>query len=71
MNWNYRIVFKDEGYAIHEVYYDTEGEPTTCTVQAISPYGDTLRELIEDMEHYMEAIGRSVLKYDEIEWNGT
>ncbi len=71
MTWNYRIVFKDDGYAIHEVYYDSEGEPTACTVQAVSPFGETVMELRQDARAYMTALGRPVLKYDEIEWNGT
>ncbi len=65
MRWDYRVVRKDDGYAVHEVYYE-DGEPVMVTERAISPYGDTEKELWDDMLAYQAAIARPVLDYDDI-----
>ena len=72
MTWNYRVVHKvykgvDE-YAIHEVYYDDDGAPKLVTTNSISPYGNTYKEFIDDMAHYVAALGRPIIEYDDIDW---
>lgn len=63
--WNYRVILKDGQYAIHEVFYNDQEEPEACTVDSIGPVGDTLAELVEDMEHYARALERPVLVYED------
>ena len=70
MTWNYRVVHKvykgTDEYGIHEVYYDDDGAPETVTVNPVGPYGNTHEEFIDDMAHYVAALGRPVLEYDKI-----
>ncbi len=80
MTWNYRVVHKhiecpDHGetcslcsdeYGIHEVYYNDDGAPETVTVSPVGPYGNTYEEFIDDMAHYVSALSRPILEYDEI-----
>lgn len=65
MTWNYRIVktTSEDGdrYAIHEVYYDANGNPTSHTVEPACPIGETLEELQVEMERYQKAMGKPVL----------
>lgn len=63
--WNYRVILKDDEYAIHEVYYDDQGEPEACTVDPVGPVGDTLADLVKDMDHYLRALKRPVLEYED------
>jgi hypothetical protein len=62
--WNYRVILKDGQYAIHEVFYNDQCEPWACTKEPVGAAGDTLAELIEDMEHYLRALKRPVLAYE-------
>ena len=73
MSWNYRVVKKrhgpdetDVGYAIHEVYYDSDGNPTSCTVREMEPWGETLEELESDMKMFTVALQKPVLIFEEI-----
>lgn len=36
MTWNYRILAYDGGFALHEVYYDRAGAPTSWTETPVS-----------------------------------
>jgi len=64
--WDYRVIRKGEEYAIHEVYYDDQGAVETCTVEPVGVAGDTLAELREDLAHYIRALDRPVLVYEEM-----
>lgn len=70
MTWNYRVVRKQtadgEYYGIHEVYYDSDGNPEMVTVEPVAPCGDTLQELVDDMRYYIIAVSRPVLDYEDI-----
>lgn len=65
MTWNYRIIKRtfDTGdlYAIHEVYYDADGNPFGHTVEPALPQGDTLDELRADFDNYRKAFDAPVL----------
>ena len=63
--WNYRVILKDGQYAIHEVFYNDQGEAWTCTEDPVGVAGDTLAELAEDLEHYRQALDRPVLAYED------
>jgi hypothetical protein len=50
MSWNYRIIRDkqaDGSYwlAVHEVFYEADGTPTSCTKEPISVEGETVEEL--------------------------
>ena len=53
---------KNGHYAIHEVYYDEEGESWTCTEDPVCPEGGTLEALREEMGHYQRALEHPVLE---------
>lgn len=65
MTWNYRIIKTtfdtEDRYAIHEVYYDTDGNPALHTVEPAAPQGDTLDELRADFDNYRKAFDAPVL----------
>jgi hypothetical protein len=64
--WKYRVILKNGRYAIHEVYYDEEGEPWTCSEGPVCPEGDTLEALREGLEHYQRALESPVLEYADL-----
>ena len=75
--WNYRIVKKTHDYdsivnpgekhvtfGIHEVYY-RNGEPSMTTVDPMKPQGETLDELKEDVQHFLAALDKPVLNFED------
>lgn len=41
MTWNYRIIKSEDGYlALHEVFYDEDGNPSSCTEKPVSFIAD-------------------------------
>ena len=60
------MILKDGRYAIHEVFYDEEGESWTCSEDPVCPEGDTLEALREELEHYQRALEWSVLEYADL-----
>ena len=52
MTWNHRVLRQTHrlggkdyvGFAVHEVYYDDTGEPTSWTADPVAVAGDTWRE---------------------------
>ena len=71
-HWNFRVIRKEIDYpngtkyvtfGIYEVYY-TEGKPTACTMEMMSPHGETLDELKQDIEWYQLALSKPVLDFD-------
>ena len=71
MTWNHRVIRRvneqgEEYYAIHEVYYNEDNEPHMVTEEAVSPFGETLEELEQDMEWFIKAMRHPVLNYEEI-----
>ncbi len=74
MSWNYRVckrTFKntqsfEEQYEIHEVYYDDEnGKMNGWTNDAISPSGESLKELKEELLRMLEALDKEVIEINE------
>lgn len=68
MTWNYRVVHRlvsnEHIYAIHEAYYD-DNKKTSITEEPVHPQGESLDELKRDCEHYLQALERPVLEYDD------
>lgn len=76
--WNYRVLrrvlkghnYTEDEYSVHEVYYDPQGNPTSCSVDPQAPHGETMEELHADLERYTEALAKPTLDYDAIVANG-
>ena len=68
MNWNYRVIrhISDGCLMIHEVYYSKKGKPEMMTENPSYPSGETLKELQEDLDIYLIAMGRPVLDEKDI-----
>ena len=75
MSWNYRVLRQVElgpdgkemiYYGIHEVYYNSAGVPTTCSINPMSPFGETFEELVSDLRYFSEALEKPVLDFDSI-----
>ena len=60
------MILKNGRYAIHEVYYDEEGEPWTCSEEPVCPKGKMLEALREELEHYQRALEWPVLEYTDL-----
>jgi hypothetical protein len=75
MTWNYRVLsrtkyngLRKEEYqelGVHEVYYDDEGNPTSCSVDPITPWGFSFVELRKDFELMRRAFEKPVLRYED------
>lgn len=69
MSWNYRVVknhYEEGGeyLAIHEVYYDENGDPTMCSVLPAPVVGDDDDFLKSVLNMMQQAFDRPVLDYD-------
>ena len=70
MSWNYRVVkntYEEGGeyFAIHEVYYDGDGNPTSCTALPANFLGDDLDDLKAVLDMVQQAFDKPVLDYYE------
>ena len=72
--WNYRVVhiFQPEAleqhwYAIHEVYYDDDGQPTMCTEDAVDVSSENLDGLRWVLVGLQEALDQPVLEMADFE----
>jgi len=68
MSWNYRVVKKDDGFGIHEVYYNKAGDICLMSEDQIAPYGEDFDDLRGDVNNMTGAFGKPVLIYEEIEF---
>ena len=67
MHWNHRVMrHKSEGeghyYAIHEVFYSTDG--TGWTREGIAPLGLTKKELKKTLKRMLDSLDKPVLDYE-------
>jgi hypothetical protein len=68
-HWNYRVIKRqDESFGIHEVYYDENGDPTMCTADPVTLYGDSVDEIVNDVNHILHALNKPVLIDSEQTW---
>ena len=79
--WNHRVVRHVDGITlrghppelitwlgIHEVHYDDRGSIISISEDPMGPSGETLEELKADMEYFLQAFNRPVLRKEEIEF---
>ena len=65
MSWNYRVMNKAGKLAIYSVYYNEAGKVEGYGIDPAFPLGETLEELKDCCEIYMEALKKPVLEYTE------
>lgn len=68
MSWNYRIIRhipeKGEAYlAVHEVFYDDDGEPDGCTENPIQIIGEDLEAIQFQSMKIAESVDKPILDY--------
>lgn len=63
-SWNYRVLHnpKDGSYAVHEVYYDNQGNPGSWTERPSAPYGESLDDFQNDLRAINRAFERPFLQ---------
>ena len=72
MTWNHRVVHcyypdhDEHTYAVYEVYYDDAGNPEMITEDSVGPFGNTRKELWNDICSMIYAYNLPVLEWDEI-----
>lgn len=73
MSWNHRVIKKEltsptgekeTCFEIHEVYYDGDGNPDAYTENAVSPFGESLEELRQEMKMFMDCLDKPVLMHN-------
>jgi hypothetical protein len=70
MSWNHRVMKRvefdgdDDWYQIHEVYYNSKQEPGSWTKEGITPGGNTLEELRDELTRMLEATEKEILDYE-------
>ena len=69
MTWNHRVIKRkyDTGetyYAVHEVYYDDSGKPSSVTVLPVGIFEDTIDDLAITIDRLRECLSKPVLDYD-------
>ena len=77
MKWNYRILERKNKiknkiykfYEIYEVYYNKNNKITAISKDSISPGGENLKELENDIKYMSEAFQLPILKYDKIKFH--
>jgi len=74
MTWNYRVIaheYKDELYfEIHEVYYNDDGVPEMCTVDAVEVAGESLAALSQTLDWMRKALREPILNIADFEEGG-
>jgi len=68
MVWNYRVIEHDGCFYIHEAYYNDNGDITAISEDPMHPHGENLKELKGDIEYFLQAFNRPVLKKDKIKF---
>ena len=70
MSWNYRMIEHknldgSSWFAIHEVYYDDNGNPKYCSEGPCSAHGEDIETLTTDMSYMMQALKKPTLRYND------
>jgi len=67
-SWNYRVIRKPTPdtdsvvHQIHEVYYREDGAIEGWTAEPVTPLGESVEELREDIRYFLQAFRRPVLE---------
>ena len=70
MSWNYRVLKHvaagEEGYQIHEVYYNEDGSIEACTEEAVTCFGGSEDELKETLKLMEAAFEKPTIPYENL-----
>lgn len=68
MSWDYRVIEHEGAFTVHEVHYNDKGAIISISEDPMGPSGETLEELKTDIEFFLRALDRQVLRKEEIEF---
>ena len=79
MTWNYRVIKSidqtgEVNFGIHEVYYDENNIPHSCTAEPIVLTAESIEDLKADLELINKAFSKPVLEmlyFDNMSKNST
>ena len=67
--WNYRLVRKqtehEDVVGVHEVYYNSDGEPRSCTKKPVGIQRESIEELEKELFCMKQAFEKPVLNYED------
>jgi hypothetical protein len=61
MTWNHRVRLRNGWFEIVEAYYDADGKLEMQTVDAVSPGGETVDELRDELNRMLRALDEPVI----------
>jgi hypothetical protein len=64
---NYRVIFRDGQYAVHQVFYGDDGRITGYTQDPVFPGAGTLEELAAELRRCEAALNEPLLDYAELQ----
>ena len=69
MTWNHRVICHNENpkepwYAIHEVFYDDDGNPESCTKEPIQIIQEDVGAIKWEVDKIRKALEKPVLDYE-------
>jgi hypothetical protein len=56
MHWNYRVIQKDNGVDVHEVYYNKSGEICMMTENPVQLKSDTVEDLVIELNMILKDV---------------
>lgn len=68
MFWNHRVIYKKdlktgfESFEIHEVYYSKKGKIKLWTEEAVSPFGESKKQLKRELKLFKDALKKPILQ---------
>lgn len=72
MPWQYRLVrtkyYNNEGFSIHMVYVDREGNIKSWIREPATVQGSSLEEITEELNNYRETLNKRIIGYGELTW---
>lgn len=67
--WNYRVIKRtvtgETTFGVYEVYYDESDTPSACSESPVEPFGETVEELMLDLDRMRSAAEKPTLNYDD------
>jgi hypothetical protein len=68
MTWNYRVLEHEEGFAIHDVFYNKNNKPESYGTDPVYlGWYDNCEDLKSDLNLILKALDKPVLKYSDFE----
>lgn len=64
--WNYRVVKKRAYLAIHEAYYDENGNVHSLSEDPVSPESEDLAQLKTALELMQETLNEDIIDFEQL-----